>query len=147
MARVWPGVFTAFDLHQYTSLLGLGFATFHALILLAEHYIGYSLVQILVPFAGGDYRPLWVGLGQIALYLSILVTFTFYIRKQIGNRAWHLIHLLSYVLFALTLLHGIFSGTDSGNLWVTAFYWAAGFSLLFLTIYRMLIRRVAPAGQ
>src|SRR5438067_443704 len=30
VARIWPGAFTAFDLHQYTSLLGLGFAAFHA---------------------------------------------------------------------------------------------------------------------
>jgi len=146
MARVWPGVFTAFDLHQYTSLLGLGFAAFHALVLLADRYIGYTLVQILVPFGGADYRPLWVGLGQIALYLSILVTFTFYIRKQIGTRLWHLIHLLSYLLFALALLHGVFSGTDSGNLWVNMFYWAGGFSLLVLTLYRLLLPRRAAAG-
>jgi predicted ferric reductase len=146
MARVWPGVFTAFDLHQYTSLLGLGFATFHALVLLGDQYITYNLAQLLVPFASGDYRPLWVGLGQVALYISILVTFTFYIRKQIGNWAWHVIHLLSYAMFALALLHGMFSGTDSGNAWVSALYWAGGFSLLFLTIYRVLITRAtAPA--
>lgn len=146
MARVWPGVFTAFDLHQYTSLLGLGFAAFHALVLLGQGYITYGLVQILVPFAATDYRPLWVGLGQIAFYICILVTFTFYIRKQIGNRTWHLIHLLSYAMFALALLHGVLSGTDSGNLWVTMLYWAGGLSLLFLTIYRILISRVtAPA--
>ena len=36
MARIWPGAFTAFDLHQFTSLLGLGFAAFHALILLGN---------------------------------------------------------------------------------------------------------------
>ncbi len=145
MARVWPGVFTTFDLHQYTSLLGLGFAAFHALILLADQYIGYNLLQVLVPFASTGYRQLWVGLGQTALYLSILVSFTFYIRKQIGNRAWQVIHLLSYLLFALTLLHGVLSGTDSGNMWVTMLYWGAGFSLLFLTIYRILIKRATPA--
>jgi predicted ferric reductase len=147
MARVWPGVFTAFDLHQYTSLLGLGFAAFHALVLLADHYIGFTLVQILVPFAGPDYRPLWVGLGQIAFYLSILVTFTFYIRKQIGNRLWHVIHLLSYLLFALALLHGVLSGTDSGNVWVNMGYWAGGVSLLVLTLYRLMIQRVTAARQ
>jgi len=33
MARIWPGGPTAFDAHQYTSLLGLTFALFHAIIL------------------------------------------------------------------------------------------------------------------
>src|SRR6478752_3456620 len=50
MARVWPGGPTAFDLHEHTSLLGLGFALFHVLILLGDHYINYSAGELLVPF-------------------------------------------------------------------------------------------------
>ena len=34
-------------------------------------------------------------LGQIGFYLSVPVTFTFYVRKQIGNHLWHGIHYLS----------------------------------------------------
>lgn len=147
IARVWPGAFTAFDLHQFTSLLGLGFGVFHALILLGNHFVEYSLVQILVPFAGTGYRPVWVGLGQIGIYLSILVTFTFYIRKQIGNRLWHVIHYLSYGVFALVLLHGLLSGTDSGNVWVIWMYWLCGSSLLVLTLYRLAVARSEPARQ
>lgn len=139
MARIWPGAFTAFDLHQFTSLLGLGFAAFHVIILLANPYIRYDIVGLLVPFAGDQYRPLWVTLGQIGIYLTILVTFTFYIRKQIGNRTWHLIHYLSYAAFAATLLHGVFSGTDTGNVWVNWMYWLAGISLLALTAYRVAV--------
>ena len=96
MARVWPATFTAFDLHQYTSLLGLVFAFFHVIILLGNQYVPYNLVQLFVPFVDAPYRPFWIALGQIGLYLSILVTFTFYIRKQMGNRLWHIIHYLSY---------------------------------------------------
>ena len=33
LARLWPGGPVAFDLHQYTSLLGVAFALFHGLIL------------------------------------------------------------------------------------------------------------------
>ena len=67
MARIWPGAFTAFDLHQYTSLLGLGFIVFHTWCCWATIISASSLVQLLVPFAGGDYRPIWVGLGQIGV--------------------------------------------------------------------------------
>lgn len=137
MARIWPGAFTAFDLHQFTSLLGLGFAVFHGLILLGNAYVPYSLVQIVVPFGNGEYRQIWVGIGQVAIYLSALVSFTFYIRKRIGNKAWRVIHMFSYGLFALVLLHGVFAGTDTGNVWISEMYWFSAISLVALTVYRV----------
>ncbi len=145
LARIWPGAYRAFDLHQYTSLLGLAFGTFHALVLLADRYIGYTLPQLLIPFAGADYRPFWVGLGQIAIYLSVVVSFTFYIRKRIGTHAWRTIHYISYAIFAITLLHGVESGTDSSSPWVLWMYWLAGASLLALGAYRGLQAWSSPA--
>src|SRR5688500_5197439 len=68
-ARIWPGGPTIFDVHQFTSLLALSFGLFHGLILLGDSYLDYTLAQILVPFGSVSFRPLWVGLGQIALYL------------------------------------------------------------------------------
>ncbi len=50
MARLWPGAPAAFALHEYLSLLGLGFAAFHGLILLGDHYANFSLAQVLTPF-------------------------------------------------------------------------------------------------
>jgi len=147
MARVWPGAFNAFDLHQYTSLLGLGFIGFHVVVLLGNQYVPYNLVQLLVPFVDAPYRPLWVALGQIGLYLCILVTFTFYIRKQMGNRLWHIVHYLSYPVFAFALLHGLFSGTDSGNVWVLGMYWVGAASLLALTVHRLTTSKTFQAIQ
>jgi predicted ferric reductase len=147
MARVWPGAFTAFDLHQFTSLLGLAFALFHALILLGERYIGYSLVEILVPFAGAEYRPLWVGIGQVSFYVSVVVSFTFYVRRQIGTKAWRLIHFLSYGTFGMAILHGVLSGTDSGNPWLAWMYWLSALSLVALSAYRVAITQRKPAQR
>jgi predicted ferric reductase len=138
MARIWPGGPAAFDLHQHTSLLGLGFALFHGLILIGDRYIGYTLEQVLVPFASASYRPLWVGLGQLGWYIIALVSLTFYVRRGIGHRLWRLIHLLSYAMFALALLHGLLSGSDSAAAWARGMYWASAASLLFLTLYRVL---------
>jgi len=147
MARIWPGAFTAFDLHQYTSLLGLAFGVFHALILLGNQYVPYSFIQLVVPFSNDSYRPLWVGLGQISIYLLALVSFTFYIRKQMGYRTWHIIHYLSYGVLIMALAHGLFSGTDSGNVWIVEMYWAGAISLLLLTVYRVAIVMMEPAKQ
>jgi predicted ferric reductase len=146
MARFWPGGPTAFAVHEFSSLLGIAFAVFHALILLGDHYINYSLSQVLVPFASANYRPVWVGVGQVGLYVWIVVTFSFYVRKQIGHKTWRWIHFASYGAFLMALLHGVTSGTDSGLLWAQLMYWFAGGSLLFLLAYRVLVSLVKPAG-
>jgi DMSO/TMAO reductase YedYZ heme-binding membrane subunit len=141
MARAWPGGPTVSDLHEYASLLGLAFAAIHALSLLGDHYIGYSLAQLLVPFASTAYRPLEVGLGQLAFYLMIPVSFSFYVRRWIGGRAWRAIHYLSFGLFGLALAHGVWSGSDSGAIWAQWAYAGSGLSLVALTYYRVQVSR------
>lgn len=152
-ARLWPGGPVAFDLHQHASLLGLAFALFHGLILLGDAYIGFSLSAVVVPFAS-DYAPLWVGLGQLSFYLLALVGLSFYVRQRIGRKAWRALHLASFAVFVLALLHGIGSGSDSSAGWAAAFYWVSGGSILFLTVYRILVslgqrkpQRAARVGQ
>lgn len=142
MARLWPGGPAAFELHQYTSLLGLNLALFHGLILLGDRYIGFELHHVLIPFRTVAYRPLWVGLGQVAFYLSILVGLSFYIRKQIGHRLWRWLHYLSFAAFGMAFLHGIQSGTDSGTTLGAGLYLVSGVSLLFLLVYRLLTQWV-----
>ena len=147
LARLWPGGLTAFDLHQFTSLLGLAFALFHALILMGDKYINYSLAQVLVPFNSTGYKPVWVGLGQIGFYLLAIVGLSFYVRKRLGHRSWRIIHYLSFLTFTLALLHGILAGTDTELAGVRIFYWATGASLLFLFVYRALMTKFAPKKQ
>lgn len=138
LSRLWPGGPTAFELHQHTSLLGLTFALFHALILMGDSYIKASLQQILIPFNYTGYETVWVGLGQLALYGLALVGLSFYVKKYIGRSLWRLIHFLSFIIFVLALAHGIWSGTDSSSELMRVIYWASGSSVLFLTIYRVL---------
>jgi predicted ferric reductase len=145
LARLWPGGLTAFELHQAASLLGLDLALFHGLILLGDRYMNFSLGQVLVPFATASYRPLWTGLGQIGFYLFAIVSLSFYLRRFIGQKAWRTLHYLSFVVFALALTHGLLSGTDSGAPFVRGLYLASGASLLFLTVYRVLVSASKPA--
>ncbi len=144
LARMWPGGPVAFDLHQHTSLLGLAFALFHALILMGDKYIHYSLYQVMVPFASVGYRPLWVGLGQIGFYLLALVGLSFYVRRWMGPKLWRLVHFLSFAVFGLALVHSIWSGTDTSAEWVRYAYWTTGGLLMFFTIYRVVITSNKP---
>lgn len=147
MARIWPGGPTAFDLHEYTSILGLGFGLLHGVILIWNQYIQYDLISVLVPFASANYRAIWVGLGQLALYGLALVSITFYIRKRLAPNAWRTIHYLSYAMFAFILLHSIFSGSDTGVAWTGLIYWFSAASLAVLTVYRILVMRPTRQGR
>jgi predicted ferric reductase len=137
LARVWPGAPASFAIHEYVSLLGLGFALFHALVLLGDHYIHFTSAQILVPFSTTDYRPTWVGIGQIGFYVWLIVALSFYVRSTIGSKTWRVLHYLSFAMYIMGLIHGLFSGTDSGTNWAGWYYWISGGSLLFLFIYRV----------
>ena len=137
LARYWPSLPGSFELHRFTALLGLGFAAMHVLVLLADQYINYSVAQLLVPFMSSNYRQAWVGFGQLAIYLLAAVAFSFYVKDRLGIHAWRLIHMLSFALFLMTIIHGVASGTDSGDLWAQALYWGSALSVLGLSVYRV----------
>jgi predicted ferric reductase len=147
MAQIWPGIPPAYEIHQYTSLFGMGLALFHAMILTGDAFIHYTVVQVLLPFASQNYRPTWVGIGQSAFYIWLVVNLSFYMRKRIGKKAWRWIHFASYASFLAAMLHGIYSGTDTTAGWIQILYWMSGASLLLLTIYRVLIVRFPPVKK
>lgn len=140
VARTWPGMPAANELHKFVSLLGLALALFHGLLLIGDSYLNPSLVQVLAPFAMAGYRPGWVGLGQLSFYLWGLVILSFYIRKAITRQVWRGVHYLTFGVFAMALLHGILSGSDSALPWMQMVYWVSGGILLFLLVYRIVVR-------
>lgn len=123
-----------FEFHQFISLLSLGFLGLHIFVLTADKYLPYNLAQILVPFMS-PYRPLWVGIGVIALYLIGLVTITFYMRSRIGMKTFRYIHYSSLLGYIAALGHSLFAGTDS-VLPIAQFMYASTFLVIvFLTVY------------
>ncbi len=138
IARSWPGSPPAFAIHEYVSLLGMGFAAFHALILMGDHYINYKLAQILMPFGSINYHPVWVGLGQIGFYTWAVVALTFYVRQKIGPKVWRAIHMASFFTFIIAIIHGLGAGTDASTPWAQNIYWALGGSFMFFTVYRII---------
>lgn len=131
--RVMPRAFT-FDAHEWLSLLAIGFTALHVGALLFDTYLPFSVVQILIPFTS-SFNPLWVGIGVIALYLTLLVTGTFYLRRRIGQKAFRAIHLLSFAAYAGVTLHSLFAGTDSSLLSTKLIYAGTALVVVFMTIY------------
>ena len=126
-------IFT-YDFHQFISLLSIAFVVLHVVVLLLDRYLPYSVWQILVPFIS-PYRPIWVGIGVIAFYLIVLVTVTFYIKKQIGMRLFRIIHILSLLGYVGATFHGIYAGTDSALPSMMLLYEGTALVVLFLTVF------------
>jgi predicted ferric reductase len=138
LTRPWPGGPTVADLHQFTGLLGLGLALFHAAILLGDRYIGYTPLQLLLPFTTRDYRPLWVGLGQVAFYLGLLLAISSAARRRLGYRCWRALHFSSFGLYLLATMHGAAAGSDTAQPAVFGLYCLSGLLVFFLTVFRVL---------
>ena len=133
-----------YDFHQYLSLYALGFTFLHILVLLFDGFMPYSVPQILLPFIS-PYRPVWVGFGVISLYVLLLVTITFYLRKRIGMGAFRAIHILSLVGYLGALAHSIFSGSDT-SLWSVQLVYIGTFLVtVFLTVHWLLTKAIKKA--
>ena len=138
LARLWPGAPAAFAVHEYVSLLGLLFAAYHALVLIGDHYVDFSLPRLLVPFSI-RYEPFWVGLGQVAFYTWVIVLLSFYVRQYIGQKTWRMIHYANFSTYMMGLFHGLFSGTDGLAGWAHWYYGISGGSLIALIVYRIYV--------
>jgi hypothetical protein len=136
MARLWPGAPTAFAMHQFTSLLGLAFAAYHMLVLIGDHFVDFSLPRLIVPFSIA-YETFWVGLGQLCFYLWIVTVVSFYFRQHIGQKVWRVIHYVNFAVYIMGFLHGLKSGTDSGDAWALWYFAISALSILLLLGYRV----------
>ena len=128
----------SFTLHQDLAGIGLAVALIHAAVLAIDRSVPYSPLELVVPFTG-PYRPLWVGVGQLALGLSLLVFLSFYARKRIGTNAWRRVHYLSFAAFVGATAHGLMAGSDTGATWVYAGYLTLTAVVMFLTTYRIVL--------
>ncbi len=135
-----------YGMHEFLPTLAMVFAALHAVVLLGDAYIGFNLVNLLVPFTT-SYRPLWTGLGSVALYLSLALIASFYLKNLVSRKVWRAFHFVTYLAFGLALVHGIMAGTDTGNPMVRWMYILTGATLLFATLYRILMVRGEAAAK
>lgn len=129
-----------FALHQYLSLIAVGFAAFHAGILLADNYLNLHIWQILVPF-GFQTDRVGVALGQLGFWLLFICVFSFYIKKYIGQSVWRWLHFLTFTAYMLISIHVFMVGSDSRALPLLLFYAGSQTLVFLLTSYRLLMMK------
>jgi predicted ferric reductase len=127
-----------YDFHEYISLLSLGFMALHVLILLADQYMRFTVVQILFPFLS-PYKPFWVGIGVIGFYLVVIATVAFYARKRLGNKTFKFLHAASLLGYLGATAHGFFAGTDSSLIFAQLMYSGSFLVVVFLTVMWLML--------
>jgi predicted ferric reductase len=132
------------DVHPWLSMVALTLTGVHALALLADRFVRFDLLDVLVPFVS-SYRGFAVALGVLAAYGAILVHASFSWRRRIGPKTWRKVHYLSFLVFAAALLHGLLAGSDSGTLGMQALYVSSATMVGVLGAYRALKPRRARA--
>jgi sulfoxide reductase heme-binding subunit YedZ len=112
----WPR-FVLDGLHRSLSLLAVAFLAVHVLTSVLDSFASIPLTDAFLPFIG-SYRPLWLGLGAVALDLLAAVTITSLMRRRVGYRGWRAIHWLAYASWPVALLHGLGTGSDVRETWM-----------------------------
>ena len=100
-----------FDLHRFLGGIALIFTGIHVLAVLADTYVHFSILNVLVPFTG-SWHPLAVAWGIVGFYLLLAVEITSLARAHISKRLWRRVHFASFALFAMTTVHALTAGTD-----------------------------------
>lgn len=140
----------SYTLHQDLASIGLALALVHAAVLMIDRSVPYTPLELLVPFSG-PYQPVWVGIGQITLWVTLVVLLSFYARKRIGQSRWRRLHYLSFVAFLGATVHGLMAGSDTQATWVFAGYVLMAAIVAFLLTYRIVLslaeRRTGDAGR
>ncbi len=104
--------FVLAGLHRNLTLVGLGFLLVHVATAVLDSYVRIGLVDAVVPFAS-DYRPVWLGLGALALDTLLVLTVTSLLRARIGLRWWKALHWTAYACWGIALVHALGTGTDT----------------------------------
>ena len=104
--------------HRGVSLLTCAFLAVHIATTLLDGYAPIRVVDVVLPFTG-SYRPLWLGLGALALDLLVALIVTSLLRARIGLRTWRAVHWAAYACWPIALMHGLGTGSDVRAGWLT----------------------------
>ncbi len=131
----WPR-FALEDVHRFLGILAGTFIVVHGGALLLDHVVPFSLGRLLVPGAA-SYRPVWVAFGIVAAELLAALAVTNHYRRRLAHGLWRRLHMLSFAVWGLALVHGLTAGTDASTTWALVLYAGSAWLVLALLIHRI----------
>lgn len=106
-------------IHRFVALAAVLLVALHFVLLLLDPYAKLRMIDVAVPFLGA-YRPVWQGLGTVAVDVLIVVVITSLLRHRLGLRSFRAIHWSTYLLWPIAMAHALGNGTDTGRIWFQA---------------------------
>lgn len=112
--------FAVADVHRFAALAGSLLVALHVALLFLDPFAQLRLIDFVVPFVGA-FRPLWQGLGTLAVDVLVVVVGVSVLRRHIGVRTFRAVHWLTYALWPIAMAHAIGNGTDVHHIWFLLF--------------------------
>ena len=141
----WFPRLISYELHVWITVLSFIFLGIHIFASWIDPFTRFVLGELRIPFVS-HYRPLWMALGIVALYLSLAVTLSLFVRRQIGYTWWLRLHELSFALWALATIHGLGTGSDTRTIWGIELDIVSAILVCGLLCVRLL-QPVTPGGR
>jgi sulfoxide reductase heme-binding subunit YedZ len=118
-SRFWRPPASHLSYHRFLSTVGLMAVMTHVAALMIDRYAKVTPRTLV----GLDPRP-GVVLGAAALWLVVVLPLSIRLRKArwISQRTWRGLHYFGYAVWALSLAHGVLSGTDARSPFALALY-------------------------
>ena len=125
------------DMHRFLGALALASTAVHLLALVADSYLRFAWAELFVPFAS-TYEPGAVAWGVVALYLLVAVEATSLVMRFLPRRWWRVVHLSSFVAFAMVTVHAFLAGADARNVYLVTVASMFLGVLVFTSVVRVL---------
>lgn len=122
--------------HRDLGLLTVVALAVHVASAVVDTYVDIRWWQALTP-VGATYEPFWLGLGTLALDLVAVVVITSLLRHRLPHRLWLVLHLTTYAAWAVSVVHGLGIGTDTGSGFATAVYLACTGAVALAVLVRV----------
>lgn len=141
----WPRFLTP-AFHRNLTLIAVVFLMLHIVTAVVDPFTHLGLTVAFVPF-GSYYRTLWLGLGTLAFDLTIAIVVSSLLTSVFGTKVWKVLHVLSYPLWLMAVIHGLGTGSDAGALWMRTITIACLFGVSAAVCWRIVLPPPNPLAS
>jgi DMSO/TMAO reductase YedYZ heme-binding membrane subunit len=99
-------------MHRWFAGMAVTATAVHLIALVADNYVYFGAKELFVPMSS-PWKAGPVAFGIVAFYLMVLVQATSLMMRRLPKRLWRAIHMSSYAMVWLVLVHGALAGTDA----------------------------------